>query len=332
LSDRSSLEEAVAQIAQRVAALREDHVHGASWLARAAAGALRDLAMTKGAPPDRLIAALRAAGYELANVRPSMAALLVTVSEVLAPLVEAHEQDATAVVAAVRHAATMVLEGWETAAAAIAAHARPLVRGRVLTHSASATVLQTLLACKDQLEGVIVTEACPGCEGRDTAMRLAANGIPVTLITDAQAGLFLFGCAALVLGADTVLSSGAVVNKVGSALFARAARAQRVPCYVLCETFKIAPVRRCSAVHLEEMSPDEVLTQPPPGITPRNIYFDCLPASLVSGVITEQGRMSRAAIAARARVVGQRVRRLQLRRAASWARSTDSRRSRRGTA
>jgi ribose 1,5-bisphosphate isomerase len=309
---RNLMDEEIPLIAQRVIELHADHEHGASWLARAAATALRELAAMEELAPERRVVQLRRAGRALAGARPSMAALLATVSQVLAPLAAGEVKDASAAVAAIRQAADEVLASWDVAAAAIAEHARPLLGERVLTHSASATVLQTLQACRDQLAEVIVTEARPGCEGRETAARLAAAGIPVTLITDAQAGLFLPGCRALVLGADSVLGSGAVVNKVGSALFAQAARAAGVPCYALCETFKIAPVARCAAIHLEEMAPTEVLADPPPGVTPRNVYFDCVPASLVTAVITERGLLPRAAIAVRAREVRWRARRLGL--------------------
>jgi ribose 1,5-bisphosphate isomerase len=304
--------EEIAFIAERVKELQADREHGASWLARAAAVALRDLAMAEGVAADRLVDQLRVAGRMLAGARPSMAALVATVSQVLAPLTRADLHDTRAIVAAVRQEADIVLASWEEAATKIAEHARPLLQGRLLTHSSSATVLRVLQSCREQLEQVIVTEARPGYEGRATAARLAGMGIPVTLITDAQAGIFLPGCSALVLGADSILGSGAVINKVGSALFARAARASRVPCYVLSETFKIGPGARCAGAQLEEMAPDEVLAEPPPGVTPRNIYFDCLPGSLVTCIITERGPLSRSTIASQSRLVRQRARKLGL--------------------
>ena len=65
-----------------------------------------------------------------------------------------------------------------------------------------------------------------------TAQTLAAAGMRVTLLTDAEAGLFIPECAAVVVGADSILADGAVVNKAGTYLLALAAHAnrpQRVP-------------------------------------------------------------------------------------------------------
>jgi len=44
---------------------------------------------------------------------------------------------------------------------------------------------------------------------------------------------------------------------------------------------------------LEEKEAEEVLEQPIPGVTVRNIYFDRTPAKLVTKVITEQGLMGK---------------------------------------
>jgi translation initiation factor 2B subunit (eIF-2B alpha/beta/delta family) len=135
----------------------------------------------------------------------------------------------------------------------------------------------------------------------------------VTLLTDAEAGLFIPACAAVVVGADSVLADGAVVNKAGTYLLALAARANRpnpVPFVALAETLKIAPT---SKPHLEEMDPAEVVSSLElPGVSARNIYFDRTPAALVSALITELGPLSRAQVRAQAaqargwgRVLGQ---------------------------
>jgi len=129
------------------------------------------------------------------------------------------------------------------------------------------------------------------------ARALAERGIATTLLTDAQAGIFLPQCHAVVVGADSVLANGDVLNKAGTALLAWAAHGLKVPFYVLCETLKISP-RPWSAdlTQLEEKEPQEVLQQPIKGVTVRNFYFDRTPAKLVTRIVTEQGLMGRRAI------------------------------------
>jgi ribose 1,5-bisphosphate isomerase len=155
-------------------------------------------------------------------------------------------------------------------------------------------VQAALLACKDQIERVYVTESRPRNEGRTTAQTLAAAGLAVTLLTDAEAGLFIPECAAVVVGADSILADGAVVNKSGTYLLALAAHAnrpRRVPFLALAETLKFAPFKQ---PHLEEMDLAEVVSPSElPGVSVRNIYFDRTPASLVSAIITELGPLDR---------------------------------------
>lgn len=292
-------------IAARIAWLRADRAHGASALAREAADILRTSALA-GLPPDAdaraALQELHRAARELAASRPSMVALANTVGRICAAAQETRDSlqtqpaasAARAALEAARQSAEALLSEWATSAHQIAEQARPALHGTILTHSLSGTVQSVLLACHDQLERVYVTEGRPRCEGRATAQTLAEAGIPVTLLTDAEAGLFISECAAVVVGADSVLADGSVVNKTGTfllALAARASRPQRVPFLALAETLKIAPFIK---PHLEEMDPAEVLPSAIPGVSARNIYFDRTPASLVSAIITERGPLSRA--------------------------------------
>ena len=108
-------------------------------------------------------------------------------------------------------------------------------------------------------------------------------------------------CQAVVVGADSILADGSVLNKAGTALLARAARGHGVPFYVLTETLKISP-RAWSGdlTVLEEHPGQEVWSQAPQGIDVRNFYFDHTPAELVTQIITEQGPLSIGEIARQA--------------------------------
>lgn len=87
---------------------------------------------------------------------------------------------------------------------------------------------------------VVVCESRPLCEGVTMAQRLAAAGLQVTLITDAQAGVFVEEADAVLLGADAVTPDG-VVNKVGSRLLALAAKAAGVPMIAVTDSLKVSP-------------------------------------------------------------------------------------------
>lgn len=161
-----------------------------------------------------------------------------------------------------------------------------------MTHSLSGTVLEVLKNCLSQIEQVIVLEGRPRYEGREVARALSKSNASVTLITDAQADIFLPQCHVVVVGADSILANGDVLNKAGTALLAWAAHGHRIPFYVLCETLKISPQSwSVDFAQLEEKESVEVLEQQIPGVNVRNFYFDRTLSRLVTGVITEQGIM-----------------------------------------
>ena len=271
-------------VEERIARVQNDREHGSRWLVREAISILHDLAEASSDEQQ-----LYAAGRKLAQARPSMAALASAVGRVL------HVQGGSQAVA---REAEHLLQEYDTATEAIASHAQPFVHGTILTCSLSGTVLDILVACRKQIERVIVLEGRPRYEGRTLAQELSKQGIAVTLITDAEAAIFLPLCNAVIVGADSVLANGDVINKSGTALLAWAAWGQHIPMYVLCETLKISPHRWSDdgRTHwaenvklLEEKEPEEVLESPIANVTVRNFYFDHTPHELISKIITERG-------------------------------------------
>ncbi len=282
-------------IAQRIAQVRDDREHGSSWLVRAALLILRDLAEATTLDRDEQMRQLLSTAIELARARPAMAALASAVSRVLS---------AQGGPAAIAQAAKDLLQECDTATQRIATYAQPFLQGRLMTCSISGTVLDVLLANRQYIQHIIALEGRPRYEGREMARALSQQGLPVTLITDAQAAIFLPQCTSVVVGADSVLADGDILNKAGTALLAWAAQGYTVPFYVLCETLKISPQRwSADPAHLaqnlallEEKEPEEVLPQAIPGVSVRNFYFDCTPYKLVSKLITEHGILQLAAI------------------------------------
>jgi translation initiation factor 2B subunit (eIF-2B alpha/beta/delta family) len=281
----------LAQFNLRIAEICDDRTRGASELARRGLELLAEAARTlPAADVLELRDCLLTLATTLSTARPSMASVqnlprrwgegLAFPPGLDLPSARRLAVDrAQALIAASRHAVTDC-----------AAHAAELVGpGRTLmTHSLSSTVLEVCRLLKDTGLRMIATESRPLEEGRLLAQRLSAWNVPTLYITDAQMGLFVGRADAVLVGADSMLADGSVVNKAGTGLLALAARDQGVPFYVCCESFKWRQANE-PPPELEEMTPAELDVPAWPGVTVRNVYFDITPARLVSAWIDETG-------------------------------------------
>ena len=95
----------------------------------------------------------------------------------------------------------------------------------------------------------------------------------------------------VLIGADSILADGSVINKAGTYVLALVAHDQGVPVYVCAESCKRRPLQLPEPA-LEEMDPAELSPGEPslgPHVRVRNIYFDRTPARLISGWIDEHG-------------------------------------------
>ncbi len=145
---------------------------------------------------------------------------------------------------------------------------------------------------------VIATETRPLLQGaRLTVWELVKEGIPVTLITDNMVGYVLSKGLVnkILVGADRILLTGHVVNKIGTYTIAVLANRHNIPFYAVAPTSTIDPRTKVENVVIEERDPDEVRTvlkkmyitvKDVPVINPA---FDITPPELVTGIITEKG-------------------------------------------
>ena len=271
--------------------LVEDRVSGASQLARKALDSLAEFAGSCSVTdPPALQSTLLDFAEDLQYTRPSMAPVHNLV-ERWSSRVAALEPDDAGTLR--RQAAAIAQELSDHSVCAVAGAAREAARlighgRRIITHSMSSTVLETFRVLAPTEVRAIITESRPGLEGRNQARHLDAMGIPVTFITDAQLGHFCDQADVALVGADTLLADGSLVNKAGSYLLALAARDCGVPFRVCCESFKQLPAGSAS-FELESLDPDELDAPGGRHIEARNVYFDITPARLIDSRIHETG-------------------------------------------
>ncbi len=155
----------------------------------------------------------------------------------------------------------------------------------VITYSYSSTVVELLSRLRPRR--VIVSECRPLNEGLRVARKLVSAGVSATMITEAQMALFVHEAGAVVVGADTIVTDGDFINRMGTRLLALAARDAEVPFYALSETLKVAAPSQPLPFAPEEGDPKEICADQ--WLEVRNVYYELIPARLVSGYVTEQG-------------------------------------------
>lgn len=147
---------------------------------------------------------------------------------------------------------------------------------------------------------VYADETRPRLQGaRLTAFELQQNNIPVTVITDNMAGwLFYQGkINCVIVGADRVLRTGHITNKIGTHSVAILANHYKVPFYVAApkSTFDLKTDHK--DVVIEERDKREVTHVgshqiTPTGVSVINPAFDITPPEFVTAIITEKGIIS----------------------------------------
>ncbi len=144
---------------------------------------------------------------------------------------------------------------------------------------------------------VFVMESRPLFEGRQTARALTKMGHRAILVSDASIGFFIDKIDASFVGADSILSDGTLVNKIGSYPLAVCCAAAKKGFYTVTSILKYDSEKRSEDFINKEESSTEIYASPEfsewiPSIEVRNIYFDKINPELITAIITEVGRVS----------------------------------------
>ena len=161
------------------------------------------------------------------------------------------------------------------------------------------TALGVIRATKESGKNVrvIATETRPVQQGsRLTAFELKHDGFDVSLIPDTAVGYTMTNGLVdkVVVGADRIVRTGHVFNKIGTYQVATIAKQHGIPFYVAAPLSTFDMNTDAKDVVIEMRSASEV-TQigekktAPDGINVINPAFDMTPPELISGIITEKG-------------------------------------------
>ena len=161
------------------------------------------------------------------------------------------------------------------------------------------TALGVIRATKESGKNikVIATETRPVQQGsRLTAFELKHDGIDVSLIPDTAVGYTMANglVNGVVVGADRILKTGHVFNKIGTYQVATMAKQHNIPFYVAAPLSTFDLQSKPDDVIIEQRKASEVTgigdkKTAPDGIDVINPAFDMTPPELISGIITENG-------------------------------------------
>ena len=161
------------------------------------------------------------------------------------------------------------------------------------------TALGVIRATKESGKNikVITTETRPVQQGsRLTAFELKHDGIDVSLIPDTAVGYTMANglVNGVIVGADRILQTGHVFNKIGTYQVATMAKQHNIPFYVAAPLSTFDLESRPENVIIEQRKASEVTgigdkKTAPDGIGVINPAFDMTPPELISGIITENG-------------------------------------------
>lgn len=165
----------------------------------------------------------------------------------------------------------------------------------IFTHCHSTNVTGALIHAKRRGKNFEVynTETRPLFQGRKTARELRKSGIRVTMFVDSALGIALSDeqgtkkVKKIFIGSDAIVKDG-IINKVGSEVVAQVAKNQKIPLYVIADSWKFSDKK----VPMEQRKLNEVWDAAPRKIRIKNPAFEFVPKKYVKRIVSELGSLS----------------------------------------
>lgn len=170
---------------------------------------------------------------------------------------------------------------------------------KILTHSSSRVVLRVLekAAAEKKRFSVYVTESQPDKAGWEMAEALRKLNVPVTLVLDAAVGYVLEKVDLVIVGAEGVVESGGIINKIGTYQMALCSKAHNKPFYVVAESFKFVrlyPLNQQDVPDRFKYKADTLKSSQ--NLSEEHPMIDYTPPSLITLLVTDLGVLTPSAV------------------------------------
>ncbi len=164
----------------------------------------------------------------------------------------------------------------------------------IMLISYSSTIINLMVYLKDYSRELYVLESRPQNEGHRTA-EILSQYMKTHLIIDAAAGKYIENIDLVLIGADSVLKDGSIINKIGTNSLSILAKEHEIPVYAVADSFKYNLRSHFNQeVKITEKSVNEIYAKEIKSTLLRvhNYYFDITPAKYVKGIISDLGVLS----------------------------------------
>lgn len=266
-----------------IARITADRTHGAAWLSRKAVRVLAAIVQqSKGESTSAVMEELRRSAALLKAARPDMVSIAHYIASFQQQMerYQAGSRSPQEIKDRAGEIARQLTERSLKAGRRAAAQGALLITdtSTVITCSYSSTVCEAFLTAHRQeknFRSIVAASCSRGISyGEATAAYLNKHGIRAEVIQDSEIERYTAMATLAMTGADRIFKDGSAVNGSPSAALAKAADEAGKPFYVVCETAKLDPVNSSEEVQLAESG------------------FDIIPASRISGIITESGNIA----------------------------------------
>jgi len=269
-------------IIEKIAELKNDRVHGAGWLSRQAISIL-SLAINQSQARNtiEIIKETTAVAADITRAKPGMVSIYNYIHQFLNDITLAAQsvKNIQTLQILAKAAAKELIKLSEDAANLASTYGGRIISNldNVITCSYSSTVCMAMeLARHDKTKfHVLVAESRSEGDafGRFTAKQLKEHRIPVEVIKDEAINQRISSANKAIVGADSILSDGSLINGTPTLALAKAAREVNIPFFAICETAKF-----------DTQGYINKSTAPEAG-------FDIVPPDLITGIIMEKGIM-----------------------------------------
>lgn len=165
---------------------------------------------------------------------------------------------------------------------------------KLMLISYSSTIVNLLSKFNNYNLELYVLESRPLFEGRRTA-EILSQYFKTHLIVDAAIGKFIDQIDMVVIGVDSILKDGSIINKIGTYPLVLVANANKKKVYAVCDSFKYNLRSHFGELILIEEKPsNEIYNKDIINnfLEVHNYYFDITPSQYISKIISNLGILS----------------------------------------